>query len=1340
MAKLTLNINIVPKLATNAIADIKKDIATKLSSISKSGINIIDENSLDNSKKKVSQLVENIKKSITGIKDTKVDIEADASKVESTFKKIPKEAETAGKKSGDSFGSSFGSTVKKVLAGAAIFSVFAAGASAVKAAAGEFKDFNSQLQNVSSLGVPNVDALGKKINELSKTTVDTAANLTGGLYQAVSAGITGTQEDLVKFIDRASKVAVAGNATTESAVNSLTSVMNAYKLSVGDAGKVSDIFFGAIKGGKTTFNELDASLANVIPAASGAGIAFQEIAGNIAQMTALGTPTAQATTQLRAAIVELQKPGADLAKVMSGVTVEIGGVKQSLNENNIGQVLKQQGLTATLQQIEQSATASGKSLTQVFSSTEAAGAALLLTGENAETANKQLQNIKKGIEEGVSTSAFEAQFKSLDNQMKLVKNNIQAGFNTIFTALLPVVNNLLQTIIPVISKIFEGITPVIEQLATTIGPILNGLLSVIQPVIDLLAGQLAPLLTNIIGKIVKLLVPIASLLAPIFGALGQIFEKISPILDQLVSVLVDGLGSAIQSLVPLITTLASALGGILGDALSLFLGIIVELVKNNLDLINVVAELLTALTPIISVVLQLVASLVKLGVQAIKPLIPIIADLLSFITILTTKILGAVVAVAKFFGLIDSKKPQAPFKKVSDSAVDATKNVETMNTAIANQEPAKVAEKITTTTKATGRAHKDNTKYAVDYFNALKDGQADALKMLAIEDEISRIREERSKNTNDELIEQQREFDALLDRRNKLVESLKQGFVLDDKGKKIQITAEERVDLTEMLANLNTDLKFASKDIEKLKVKIEIDKKAADREVQLTIEQLQRERLEIEVDMGIRPKGDLLAAYKKDLEKLNVSLAGAEGVEQEKLQNEKLKKLQQIQRLQEELNKDAASNAALAYNNSLNAVIDNFANGLDDAFKNIKPDTSRITAINEEISKIGERRTKTLQDYKNGKINAQEYNSAIVDIEKDKQAKLKELDDAQLSRVSILAVGLGNAFDKLAEQYSEMAKSNLNDLKLLSKKELEYQDLQRAGKEIPAELSTAHQEYADKTKLAFLQVGVAAASTFTSLLVQGKLTAKSFAQLALDSLDAIVPILVAEIFGQAFAQLGPIGGAIAGASTIALFKGLVAIAKAGIGGANTGLYRVSKTNRGKQGNGDIYPTMLAEDETVLTAKTTLNNPIVEHLYKGGTEEQYITKQLHKMLAKHKISLPNLNVALMPLTFDSKGVSEANEAAKYLQKIDEKYKKIDKEQLSIAIERDRQANNESKRQNDELIAHIKQLHNDNESMKEEIKSLKRDFSHKTKTKVEGEFRMRGDDMIAVIDERNRRRLD
>ena len=100
----------------------------------------------------------------------------------------------------------------------------------------EFTDFSKQVQTLASdLGVDAVES----------------AN---ALYQAISAGIP--KENVLEFLEIATKAAIGGVTDTATAVDGLTTVINAFKLPMSDTQKVADIMFTTVKGGKTTFEEL----------------------------------------------------------------------------------------------------------------------------------------------------------------------------------------------------------------------------------------------------------------------------------------------------------------------------------------------------------------------------------------------------------------------------------------------------------------------------------------------------------------------------------------------------------------------------------------------------------------------------------------------------------------------------------------------------------------------------------------------------------------------------------------------------------------------------------------------------------------------------------------------------------------------------------------------------------------------------------------------------------------------------------------------------------------------------------------------------------------------------
>ncbi len=302
-------------------------------------------------------------------------------------------------------------------------------------------ELDTEVRNIGSLGVQNFERFGAISKDLSTRIPQTAAEIAKGTYQAISSGISESQA--TQFVETAAKAGVAGLSSTETAVNALSSVVNAYKLEASQAGAVSDQMFTAVKRGKTTFEEINAAIANVVPVAASAGVGFDQVSAGIATMTKQGVPTAQASTQMRQAIVELLKPGDDLAKVMEKAGIANGAA-----------ALQTYGLQGTLQKLSVAAGESGKTMTQVFSSVEAGSAALALTGENAATAAADLDAMKNAA--GAMGAAFEVNSKSAANQLRLLENNVDVVKMGIVETFGPAMNWVLENFAGGLAKINEA--------------------------------------------------------------------------------------------------------------------------------------------------------------------------------------------------------------------------------------------------------------------------------------------------------------------------------------------------------------------------------------------------------------------------------------------------------------------------------------------------------------------------------------------------------------------------------------------------------------------------------------------------------------------------------------------------------------------------------------------------------------------------------------------------------------------------------------------------------------------------------------------------------------------
>jgi TP901 family phage tail tape measure protein len=210
------------------------------------------------------------------------------------------------------------------------------------------------------------------VEELSQAIGILPAEVVPALYQAISAGVP--QANVFSFMEVAGKAAKAGVTDLETAVDGLSSVVNAYGRENITAKQAADLFFTTVRLGKTDFEQLSRYLFQVVPTAAAVGVNFGQIAAAMAEITAKGVPTRVAATQLRSLLNELSTAGSDVNEIFTDLVemsftdfIETGG-----------------DLADVIQILEEYADEMGVSLKDLFSSIEAGGGALNLGGQSLD--------------------------------------------------------------------------------------------------------------------------------------------------------------------------------------------------------------------------------------------------------------------------------------------------------------------------------------------------------------------------------------------------------------------------------------------------------------------------------------------------------------------------------------------------------------------------------------------------------------------------------------------------------------------------------------------------------------------------------------------------------------------------------------------------------------------------------------------------------------------------------------------------------------------------------------------------------------------------------------------
>jgi len=389
-----------------------------------------------------------------------------------------------------STGKGFAGNIKKAI-GPAIGIVGGAFAAAkiggfLSGAVSEATDLKTALTEVVTLtgatGAAAKTSLGEfssLVQNVSKEFGIAQSTLTDGLYNAISAGIP--KDNALEFMQVASKASIAGVTDVDTAVDGLSTVVNAFGLSAEDAQRVADSMFTAVKGGKTTFAELSSSMSNVAPAAAAAGVGFEEINAAIATLTVGGTETSVATNQLKAALTGLQRP-----------SEEMDSIFQALGFNSAQAAIESEGLGFALGAVSDYADGNNGKMIELLGSVEAVSAVQVLAGTGAEKFASELAAQSEAA--GSTAAAFEeidatrsaernqVAFENLSLTLGTILLPIAVGLtdfltttfvpfleDTLVPAFKGVSEFITETLVPAFGAFFGFITDNIPTIATFIG-------------------------------------------------------------------------------------------------------------------------------------------------------------------------------------------------------------------------------------------------------------------------------------------------------------------------------------------------------------------------------------------------------------------------------------------------------------------------------------------------------------------------------------------------------------------------------------------------------------------------------------------------------------------------------------------------------------------------------------------------------------------------------------------------------------------------------------------------------------------------------------------------------
>lgn len=302
-------------------------------------------------------------------------------------------------------------------------------------------DYESSVAKVASIAdtsAVSINSLSSGILNLSKDTGISASKLNNTLYDVISAGIDTASS--VEFLADATKLAKAGFAETGDSVSVLTTILNSYGLAATETTRISDILVQTQNLGVTTVAELSQSMGRAIPIFSSAGLSIESLSASYVQMTKNGIGTAEATTRVSALVTELSKSGTKVDGVLKEIA---GGSFRDLTANG-------KTLGDVMNMLDQYAKSNSLSLGDLFGSSEAATAAMILAKNEGNDFNNTLNQLSNSA--GSTDKAFKTVTDTTQERFTKALNKLKVSAIDLGNNLLPLANDMIEGFTGVVDK------------------------------------------------------------------------------------------------------------------------------------------------------------------------------------------------------------------------------------------------------------------------------------------------------------------------------------------------------------------------------------------------------------------------------------------------------------------------------------------------------------------------------------------------------------------------------------------------------------------------------------------------------------------------------------------------------------------------------------------------------------------------------------------------------------------------------------------------------------------------------------------------------------------------
>lgn len=358
------------------------------------------------------------------------------------------------------------------------------------------------------------------LEDMSTTYMRSVDDLASGLYEYISA--FGDTANTLKGFEIATRMATTGFSSTTEAVDLLTTVGIAFNdttLEMQD--RIADLSFELVRLSKTHIYEIGENIGKLAAAASLSGVAIEEMYSATATLIGVTGDTTEVFTQLRRAVLSLQKPNTTMVSLLQNLGYEGARAGRRL--------IGEEGLVNALTMLLNEAQAAGVSIEKAMGRIQGIMPIFALSSKQiqnrAEVMRKYMNNAEGSMDrafeklrEGIASQALEWEMisKRLENQMaelgrKIIPylSDIKMAISDMFQALLdkdtiPAMDTLVD--------LFDRLTNIIKKLPKFATDIIQKFMTwgiVMTPIAALLSAiifsyvTIIPIMGKFVSQVIK---------------------------------------------------------------------------------------------------------------------------------------------------------------------------------------------------------------------------------------------------------------------------------------------------------------------------------------------------------------------------------------------------------------------------------------------------------------------------------------------------------------------------------------------------------------------------------------------------------------------------------------------------------------------------------------------------------------------------------------------------------------------------------------------------------------------------------------------------------------------